>query len=252
MPGLAGLRIVITRAPHQAEELAHPLRDAGAEPILVPVIDIAPPDDPGPLREAAAELDSFDWIIFTSVNAVKAFAAELPVPRTGNHPHVAVIGTATCAAAEKAGFPVALRPDKYFAESLVSAFAAGSLNGKRILIPSAAVTRDVVPSELRKFGAEVTIVEAYRNVIPPAAAERVQQVFSSHLPDWVTFASSSAVNNLVALAGTGPLKFIQIASIGPLTSDAVRRHGLAVNVEANVQTTQGLVAALLAASARNV
>lgn len=244
MRRLDGVRVVVTRAAHQAEELARPLRELGAEVILVPVIGIAPPADPGPLREAAARANEYDWIIFTSANAITAFLAELPHSPAVCKAHVATVGAATRDAAERFGFAVALTPERYVAESLVEAFAGQELNGRRILIPSAAVTRDVVAAELRKRGARVDVVEAYRNVVPREAAERSADVFREPYPDWVTFASSSAVDNLIRLIGPEPLRHVKIATIGPVTSNTVRKHGLKVAAEAPVHTVDGIVEAI--------
>lgn len=241
---LEGVRIVVTRAAHQAEELAKPLRELGAEVILVPVIGIAPPGDPEPLRDAAMRPDEYDWIIFTSANAVHSFAAELPGSPADYKVSVAAVGSATREAAERHGFNVRLIPQRYVAESLVDAFNAQELQGRRILIPSAAVTRDVIPAELRKRGAHVDVVEAYRNMAPPEAAERAANVFREPYPDWVTFASSSAVDNLVRLIGAAPLRSVRIATIGPVTSATVRKHGLAIKAEADPHTIAGLVKAI--------
>lgn len=241
---LTGMRVVVTRAAHQAEELAGPLRDLGAEVILVPVIEIAPPADPTPLHDAARRADDYDWIIFTSANAVEAFGTLLPAPPAACKARIATVGVATRESAEQHGFSVTLVPARYVAESLVEAFKAMDLNGSRILIPSAAVTRDVVPAELRKRGAHVEVVEAYRNVLPPEAAERAASAFRKPYPDWVTFASSSAVDNLVRLIGPDRVSTVRIATIGPITSQTVRAHGLSVAAEAVDHTVEGLVNAI--------
>ncbi len=246
MCSLAGMRIVVTRATHQAEELATPLRDLGAEVILAPVIGIAAPADPAPLREAAAQCDQYDWLIFTSANAVTAFAAELPQPHTSCRARVAAIGSATREAAERSGFAVAVVPPGYVAESLAESLGSQDLTGQRMLIPSAAVTRDIVPQALRKLGARVERVEAYRNVIPSGAEERLAEVFRDPYPDWVTFASSSAAENTCNLAGCEALQKVKIASIGPITSATVRNLGLTVAAEARVHTAAGLVEAICA------
>lgn len=252
MRELAGLRIVVTRAAHQAEELAKPLRDLGAEAILLPVIGIAPPADPRPLQTAARNASQYDWIVFTSANAVQAFAAELPYRAAMCQASVAAVGSATREAAEECGFKVAVIPEGFVAESLVEAFAAEDISGRRILIPSAAVTRDVVSTELRKRGAQVDVVEAYRNVIPVEARARAANVIRKPYPDWVTFASSSAVNNLVQLVGTAPLRLIKIATIGPVTSETAAKHDLEVTVEASVHTIEGMVNAISGAMKQSV
>ncbi len=237
---LTGLRIVVTRATHQAEELAQPLRELGAQVIFVPVIGIAPPSKTEPLDEARARAHLYDWIIFTSVNSISAFGSITP-----GRARVATVGAATRKFAERNGFKVSVTPEKYVAESLVDSFG-GDLAGQRVLIPSAAVTRDVVPAELRKRGATVDVVEAYRNVIPEGAAQRAQEVFRDPLPDWVTFASSSAVDHLLQLVGAPVLKNIRIATIGPVTSRTVENHSLRVTTEARTHTVEGLVHALAA------
>ena len=244
MPQLEGVRVVLTRPVHQSEDLARPLRALGAEVIPLPVIAIEAVAHPEALRRAVSECDAYDWIVFTSANAVAAFAAEL-LPRSTRDckAQVAVIGRATKKAAEAHGFSVSVTPETYVAEALVDAFAQ-DLRGQRILIPSAAVTRDVVANGLRKRGARVEVVEAYRNVIPADAERRARTVFQEPYPDWVTFSSSSAVDNLVTLVGAEIVSRVKIASIGPITSETVRKHGLAVTAEASVQNVQGLVEAV--------
>ena len=250
MNELGGKRIVVTRAVHQAEELAAPLRKLGAEILLVPVVGIQPPVDPEPLHRAAQRVHEYDWIVFTSANAVAAFAANLATSNASAAPPVAAVGRATREAARAQGFHVALTPEEYVAESLIEAFAGHDLAGCRILIPSAAVTRDVVPAGLRRQGAQVDVVEAYRNAIPSEAAEQAHAVFQEPYPDWVTFASSSAVDHLLQLIGREPLAGMQIASIGPVTSGTIRRNGLMVAAEASEYTVDGLVAAIRTAVLR--
>jgi uroporphyrinogen III methyltransferase / synthase len=241
---LSGLRIVVTRASHQAGELADPLRALGADVLLVPMIGIAPPADPAPLREAAGRHEGYDWIIFGSVNAVTAFADNLPSPPVCRA-NIAAVGPATSEAAERLGFHVRVVPEKYVAESLVEAVGSEDLNGKHILIPAAAVTRDVIPGALKKLGAQVEVVEAYRNVIPPEAPQRAAQVFRTPLPDWITFASSSAVENAISLVGAARIAQMRIATIGPVTSASARKHGLKGIVEADPHTIEGLVGAIV-------
>jgi len=235
MPPLSGLRIVVTRASHQAEELAGPLRERGAQPILVPVIGIAPPSDPAPLAEAVSRIDSYDWIIFTSVNGVKALGK--PPCRA----RIAAVGAATREAAEGQGWTVDIAPNKFVAEALLEALETEDLKGRKILIPSAAVTRDVLRDELIRRGAIVDLVEAYRNVMPGEAAELARTVFQPPFPDWITFASSSAVDNLLSLVPVEILRQSRIASIGPITSQTIRGHSLTVTVEAATHSVGGLV-----------
>ncbi len=243
MSSLRGLRVVVTRGVHQSEELAEPLRERGAEVLLLPLIEIAPPEDSGPLTAAAANCNRYDWIVFTSVNAVHAFASAMPA-NVVCEAKVATIGAATREACEQYGFAVVLTPAKYVAESLVEAFEDYDLHDHRVLIPAAAVTRDVVPLELRKLGALVSVVEAYRNVIPANAKALVEETICEPYPDWVLLASSSAVRNLVSLAGADKINRTKVASIGPATTATARDLGVHVAVEAPVQHVDGLVHAI--------
>jgi uroporphyrinogen-III synthase len=246
MAPLTGVRIVVTRAAHQAEELAAPLRAQGANVIVLPLIGIGPPRDPTPLHEAARLADQYDWIVFSSANAVDAFAAEL-ADHPILHARIATVGSATQEAAEARGFHVALTPQRYVAESLAKAFAAEQLAGARVLIPRAEIARNVVPEELRRHGAQVDVVDAYRNIIPADAAAGVAATFRDPLPDWVLFASSSAVDHLAALCDLAVLHRLRIGTIGPVTSATVRKLGLIVHAEGNPHTVEGLVAAVVVA-----
>jgi uroporphyrinogen-III synthase len=238
MPSLSGLRIVVTRASHQAEELAKPLRERGAMPVSLPVIGIAPPADPAPLAEAIANIARYDWIVFTSANGISALGA-----RPDSRARVATVGKATREFAEHHGWRVSVTPASYVAEALIEALGTEQLAGCRVLIPSAAVTRDVVREELTRRGALVDVVEAYRNVVPPEADAEARTVFQPPYPDWVTFASSSAVENLVGLVGER-LQHSKIASIGPVTSATLRKHSLQVCAEPAQHTILGLVQAI--------
>jgi uroporphyrinogen-III synthase len=244
MGSLKGLRIVVTRAAHQAEELAGPLRQLGADVILFPTIAIGPPADVRPLRAAARSANNYDWIIFTSQNSVAAFSSHLPIGEAQGF-KVAAIGRATREAAEAQGLSVHLVPEKYVAESLADAFASEDLVGKHVLIPRAAVTRDVIPRKLEELGAVVRVVEAYCNVVPDGAGDQAAQVFREPLPDWILFASSSAVEKLVALVDVQKLQRMKIGTIGPITSATVQKFGLSVAAEANPHDTGGMVDAVV-------
>ncbi len=236
---LAGLSIVVTRAEHQAEELAAPLRELGAAVVLLPMVGIGPPADAGPLNEAIGSIDQYDWIFFTSVNAVQAV-----VPRVGIRPtaRVGVVGKATRSCVEDLGWAVDVVPAEFTAEGLLAILESIALRGQRVLIPSGDLARDVLPVALRARGARVDVIEAYRNQVPPEAKARAKQLFSApDLSDWVTFASPSAADNLVWAVGETALRQVKIASIGPATSTAIRRHGLTVTIEAAEHTVDGLV-----------
>ena len=241
---LAGQRIVVTRAAQQAGALAQRLRDLGADVVEMPVIDLAAPANAAPLKEAIANIDAYDWIIFTSVNGVEFFFREAP-DLSRMRARICAIGPATRAALAQHGLDVSLMPSEYVAESIVAAFVGTGIAGKRVLLPRAAVARDLIPEELRKLGAIVDVIEAYRNIVPPGLAEQAKSVFGAEpRPDWVTLTSSSTVKNLLAAAGAELLKDIKLASIGPVTSNVARMHGLTIDAEATPYTIDGLIEAI--------
>jgi uroporphyrinogen III methyltransferase/synthase len=134
--------------------------------------------------------------------------------------------------------------EQYVAEGLLAGLAPYDLNGARILIPRAAIARDVLPEELARRGALVDVAEAYRSVAPPELAQRAHEAIARH-PDWITFTSSSTVQNLVDAIGTEALSAVRVASIGPITSETLRKCGISVNVEAATYTIAGLVASII-------
>lgn len=246
---LFGKRIVVTRDKGQAGELTSRLHALGADAIELPTIEIRAPADPAPLDRAMEELHSYDWLIFTSANGVRYFLDRLDRSHADLRAlkaRICTIGPATRKVIEAAHLKVDLMPEQYVAESLVAAFAGIDLNGKRILLPRAAVARDVVPVALRQERAIVDVVEAYRTMIPPNAAQRAKAIFdASRKPDWITFTSSSTVNNFIEIAGADRLKGVKIASIGPVTTSTIRKHGVDVAAEADPYTIDGLVSAVL-------
>ena len=244
---LFGKRIVVTRAKGQAEALSGRLRALGADVVELPTIEIRPAADSGPLDRAISELACYDWLIFTSANGVRFFLDRLDRSATdlrALRAKICAIGPATRAAVEALHLKVDLMGKEYVAESLVEAFAAHDLAGKRVLLPRAAVARDLVPAELTRRGAVVDVVEAYRTVTPEDAVERTVSVFANK-PDCITFTSSSTVQNFVAIAGAAALDGVKVATIGPVTSQTARSLGITVAVEAQPFTMEGLVTAIL-------
>jgi uroporphyrinogen-III synthase len=161
---------------------------------------------------------------------------------------ICAIGPATRAAIEALHLKVDVMGKDYVAEGMLAAFAAHNLAGQRILLPRAAVARDLVPVELARRGAVVDVVEAYRTTVPEGARAAAAGIFgAAQTPDWVTFTSSSTVRNLVAVAGAAAVGGVKAASIGPITSATARELGIEVTVEASVFTVDGLVEAILRA-----
>lgn len=243
---LFGKKVVVTRDRRQAGELAERIEALGGDALILPVLEIREPADSGPLDRAIANLASYDWLIFTSVNGVRHFLERLdrsPTDLRALRARICAIGPATRAAVEALHLKVDKMPEEYVAESLLKAFESEELNWRRVLLPRAAVARDLLPVELRRRGATVDVVEAYRTVIPENAAQRAREIMARR-PDWITFTSSSTVGNFLAAAGKDALEGVKIASIGPITSETAREHGLEVNVEARPHTVEGLVTAL--------
>jgi len=241
---LFGRKICVTRAREQASELSDKLRAMGADALEFPVIELQPPADPGPLDRAIPNLSDYDWMVFTSVNGVRYFMDRLdasPYDLRRLRARICAIGPSTRRAVESLHLKVDLMPAEYVAESLVAAFSGIDLSGMRVLIPRAAVARDIIPVELRKLGAIVDVVETYRNVVPATPAKIPK-------PDWITFTSSSTVKNYIEIAGRDSLDGVRIASIGPVTSETARSLGLTVDVEAKPYTIDGLISALADAS----
>lgn len=246
MLALENKRILITRSRHQSSALAARLSALGAIPILIPTIEIVPPESYVSLDAALAKLDIFDWLVFTSPNAVEVFA-QRPKPSLVRA-KIAVIGPATAQAVQESGFHVDLIPPRYIGESLAEALAP-DVAGKHILLIRAAVARDVVPEALTRAGAAVLIADAYSNRIPTESIPALRLLFESptNLPDAITVTSASTARNLVSLleaAGLPLPSSIVLASIGPITSQALRDLGLVPNLEASEPTIPALVQAL--------
>jgi uroporphyrinogen-III synthase len=283
-------RILITRTRHQASDLAAQLEALGATPILIPTIEIISPESYAPLDDALAQLEtsrdeSYDWLLFTSANAVEVFHQRLnlqrsrevhpsqsfregwvlratrephsesltqntPQPLLTQFPKIAVIGPATARAAQSIGLNVDLIPPQYVAESLVAALTPYA-SGAKMLLLRAEQARDILPEALTAAGATVTIANAYRNQIPSDSIPALRQLFStpSLYPDVITFTSASTATNLFALLEAAHLTLppsIILASIGPITSRTLRDLAHPPTAEATEPTIPALIQSLLA------
>jgi uroporphyrinogen-III synthase len=247
---LAGRRILVTRAVHQAGKLSEGLRALGAVPVEVPVLEIRKPASLDPLDNALRELDHYDWLIVTSANTVRALlerAAEighsLKLPSSLK---VAAIGEASASAARNARFQVALVPENYVAESLVECMV-GLVEGKSVLLARAAIARDVIPEALRAAGAKVDVVDAYQNAVPADAPARLRKELANGI-DAATFTSSSSVEHLAEAARAAGLAFpfegVAAISIGPITTKTLCAYNWPPVVEAVPSDIPGLIAAV--------
>lgn len=232
---LLGKKILITRPRQQASRFAALLREHGAEPVEVPTIQIVPPHSWEALDRAVAGIHAYDWLIFTSVHGVRAFverwdARQRPYTELRGR-KVCAIGPATAKELEVRGIGVDVIPHEYRAEAVVESLAAFPMTGRQILIPRAAVARDVLPRALAARGAKVDVVEAYRTVLPAdGLAPDLRQLLEQHAIDVVTFTSSSTVTNFALLVGEVDLpqllRGVVIACIGPVTADTAQTCGL--------------------------
>lgn len=251
---LFGRRVVVTRARAQAGELSVMLEDLGAQILEFPTIDIQSPQDFTPLDKAISELDSFDWLVFTSVNGVDAFLERLErhgldvraVPRAAR---IAAIGPATADRVQAIGLRVDIVPREYRAESLLEEISEDSLVGKRVLIPRAKVARAVLPEKLREAGAEVVVPPAYESIPTDEGKEALAASLAEGEVDCVTFTASSTVENFVRAFGAEEagllLEETRVACIGPITADTARGYGLRIDTEAAEYTMPGLVEAVV-------
>lgn len=257
---LSGCRVLVSRAKKQAGALSSQLRDLGCEVIEIPFIEIRKPKSFRALDVALGNLDSYDWLILTSVNGVEALFERMARKKLNAsalaHLKITAIGPATRAAIQKHGLSVTVTPKEYVAESVVSALRR-RVKGKRVLLVRAKVARDVIPRELRKVAAAVDVIEAYETAAPKSSATKLRSLLTreEQKPHAITFTSSSTVRNFVGLLGlhaaraalkkTAKNHGIHSASIGPVTSATLLEFGLPVNIEAADYTIPGLVKAIV-------
>jgi uroporphyrinogen-III synthase len=248
---LAGKRILVTRARHQAGKLAEALEALGAEVLRLPTIEIIPPETYAHLDAVLEVISGFDWLIVTSANGAAALADRMQFlgihPGRLQHLQVAAIGPATAVAVGRIGLKVSAMPDEYVAEAVVAVLRE-KVVGRRVLLARAAVARDVIPEQLRQCGADIHVVEAYRTVIPSDSIEQLRELFAEGkpLPDAATFTSSSTVNNFFALLAAARMekpRGLRAVSIGPVTTRTLHQHGWEPAGEASPYDIPGVVKA---------
>jgi uroporphyrinogen III methyltransferase/synthase len=245
---LLGKRIVVTRTRKQASVLSSKLRALGAHVIELPTIRIEPPSDLREFAELVQDAHIYDWIVFTSANGVEAFfniffrlyddAREIGGAR------VAAIGPATAQRVKDFHLHVDLQPEEFVAEDVVREFKKeGSIENLKILLVRAEKARDVLPKELSALGAIVDEAFGYRTVPEIRDTSGARRQLAKDGADLITFTSSSTVENFLALGLPWP-KGMQVASIGPITSQTARDNGLKIDIEARRHNIDGLVEAI--------
>lgn len=244
---LFGKKILNTRARSQASKLTAKLENLGAEVIEFPTIKItAPTDNFAKLDAEIKNLSSYDWIIFTSTNGVEKFFERLKIfkldARAVGTAKVAAIGTATAEKLSRYGIIADLIPKEFRAESLIESFK--DLSPKNILIIRAEIARDILPAELKNFGADVTVAPAYKTIFAVENAAEIKFLFDAGQIDFVTFTSSSTVENFVQALGAEILSNTKTAAIGPITAQTLKKFGIDADVIASEFTIDGLVDAV--------
>ena len=248
---LYGKKIIVTRARHQASELSKVLAELGAEPLEFPVIRIAEPTNPEMLQQAVATVKQFSWLIFTSVNGVEAFFAEMEKQQMDIRElagiQIAAIGPATRKALESKGLRVTFVPEEFRAERVAEGLKDYVRPGQKVLLPRAEEAREILPETLRSWGVEVEVVPAYKTVLEDVDKQKLQRLLKSKAIYAVTFTSSSTVRNFWQLldGDLGLLERVKCVSIGPITTATAEQLGLKIHREAREYTIQGLVEALL-------
>jgi uroporphyrinogen III methyltransferase/synthase len=249
---LTGKKILITRAREQLGEFATLLKKTGAGVIEFPTIEIAPPLRWKDLDRVLRQLKSYDWLIFTSANGVHFFWQRLKEKgkiRLPSSIKVCAIGPATANQLKEKKISVDYMPKEFIAEAILDGFGKMFINGKRILLARAKKARDILPRGLRKMGAEVDVVEAYRTVKPKGESKRLRQLLRDGKIDVITFTSSSTVNHFVELLNKEDLKKllrgIAVACIGPVTTKTAKGWGMKVQIQPKEYTIPGLTKAIV-------
>jgi uroporphyrinogen III methyltransferase/synthase len=246
---LFGKTVLVTRPQAQAEGLSRLLAAEGARVITLPTIEILPVEDYRYLDLALTNIQTYDWLIFTSANGVRFFLRRL-WERGGDLRDlkglkICCIGPATAKAVEARGIRVDLVPDSYISEGVAAALIARGMAGAQVLLPRAEIARDVIPQELTRAGADVDVVAVYRTRLLPHPPEQLLDIMLDL--DVVTFTSPSTVAGFMAIWGERPWpERVRVACLGPVTGQAATRAGLDVHIEEDVFTIEALVAGIRA------
>ncbi len=254
---LFGRRMVVTRTREQASELVALLEENGADCLEYPTLHMEPVRDYSILDQALTEIGQYEWLLFTSINAVTWFFRHLNEldmdVRSLGGPKIAVVGRATAGKLRDYGLRVDLIPKTFTGEGLAEALIkSGAGQGSSILLPRAEKAREVLPEMLSKAGARVTVAPVYRNVPPQGRKDELRQRLEERSIDLVTFTSSSTVDNFLTMVDADSheelhrlLDPVKIAVIGPITAATVRKHGLEVDIQPQQYTIGDMVHAIV-------
>lgn len=248
---MRGKTVLITRARDQASELKVKIEQKGGSVIEFPVIQTIPPRDIEPLDQALHELVSFDWILFTSVNGVTYFfqrMEELQIALSNVQAKIGAVGPKTAQAIRQRGIDVAVTAADFKAEGLLETLKEELCSGDKILLPRANIARETLPIYLKEWGMKVVEVSAYETIPATEGVEKIVKALKQGLIDFITFTSSSTVQNFVKALSKEPLQEllanVKIVCIGPITAESAVKLGLNVSSVAKVYTIDGLVNSL--------
>jgi uroporphyrinogen III methyltransferase/synthase len=252
MSSLAGKRVIITRAARQSVELTEKLAALAASPESLPLVAFAAPEDYRPLDAALQELENFDWIIFTSENAVRAVVKRATLRGNlqnvaGRRSRAAAVGPTTAAAAERAGFFVDYQAQTHSGAALAHELGE-RLRGQTVFLPRSDRANPDLPTLLKEYGAEVTEAVAYRTVVPVNLdQEKVSRILAGE-SDAILFFSPTAVEHFVGVVGQPELHKLQLqtalTAVGPITAAALKQAGIDKMLVAADTTADAVIAAL--------
>lgn len=252
---LFGKKILVTRTRDQASELVNLLEEAGAECLEGSTIALVPPDSWTELDSALENLAGYDWLLFTSINAITFFFKRLQDnnldARDLKGPQIGVVGTATAEVLRSYGIKADLLPAEFTGEGLAEALLTEGVSGKKILLPRALEAREVLVEKLTAGGAAVTLAPVYKNVRPEGYGE-VREALERRAIDLVTFTSSSTVTNFLEMLEIKDqaefdrlLGGVKVAVIGPITAKTALKKGLKVDIQPDTYTIAAMVEAIV-------
>jgi len=249
---LFGKRILVTRTRDQASELVHLLEDQGAACLEGATIALAEPESWDALDGELKRLGEYQWLVFTSINAIRFFFARMFAlgldSRVLAGPKIAVVGKATAEALKGYGLKADLIPEEFTGEGLAAAMVGKGVQGAKVLLPRAEKAREILPEILGENGAKVKVIPVYRNVRPDDY-ELVRDELAQGAIDMVTFTSSSTVTNFLEMLGPERetlLAGVKVAVIGPITAKTAQKAGLTIAVQPETYTIPALVENIVA------
>jgi len=246
-------QIIVTRAHGQSSDFSNLLEKKGACPVQFPTIETVPPDSWEALDRAIQNVEMYDWLVFTSVNGVKYFLLRIKENqkdvRCLKGIKLCAIGPKTAEVLEKLDLRIDFVPAEYKAEGIIEGLGSNEVRGKKILIPRAAVAREVLPEELVKLGATVDVVEAYKTIQPKRKTGEFREMLKNKEVHVITFTSSSTVTNFISMFNkeeiSDLLNGVTIACIGPITAKTAEKNGLKVSIIPEKYTVEAFTDAIV-------